>query len=1195
MLICRYLMVCLGMLVAGCAFAAPRLAPTPVFGRLGVADGLPSTVVYKIVQDRDGFIWFGTQDGLARYDGVGFRIWRNDPLDTHSLAGNQISVLFVDSSNRLWVGCDDAGLSVLDGRGGGFRRLRHDASDPASLPSDDVWAITEDRDGAIWMGTYSGGLARLRADGQHFDVLRKRDPDKPSDSGLGSNTVLSLLPTESGALWIGTDAGIDRRETDGRIVHVGLDEYIAPGRPLHVLSIAVDGDGVIAATGAGLLRIDSQLKATRLDSGAGIRKLYGFAQSKDGDLWLATRHGTVRRQRDGSESSYPSQAMLPGGLPGEALSDVLADAAGGIWFAAVDGGVAHLPPQWRRFSQFRELPGTDSGLFHGRVAGMGFSADGTLWLVNASDGLDRLDPATGRVEHLNKFTRGEDIRLRMVFEDRRGRLWLGQQRGLRLIDPSTDSVRDFPVVADQPDALPAARITQFAEAPDTLWISVPSFGLLRIDPDSLVISRIEPGDATGLRSSDISQMTLSPTGELWVAHDQGMDRYDATKQHFVAQSTIPAKRVHAFDFAADGSLWLHRFGALEHYAVDRDSVRLLERLDAAAGWPALSAGGLVVDAKRRLWLTTPRGLYRVDPTGPVSIRHYDASDGLLSPEFVDGTLHLRGDGALFAATQSGVLALDTLRADDARIASVVQWTTINVRRDDARVEFEPGALIDLRWNDRDLRVQARALEFAGQKRYQFRLDPIDRDWSEPAERGEREFSQLRAGDYRLHMRVSIDGSTAIESLLPLQVHVEPPPWASKAAYAAYAFALFSLGAISLLAWRRRIARRYELDLARQRRMLAEQASAAKSDFLAHMGHEIRTPMTGLLGMTELLVRSPLDERQRNYAAAIRSSGEQMLRLVNDALDLARIEAGRLELDDEAFDPGALTREVGTIGIALAERKGIAFEWEYVEKDVPRQVRGDARRIRQILLNLISNAVKFTSRGGVALRLERHADSGLRWSVRDSGPGISPELRKRLFRRYEQGDRGRRAGGSGLGLAICRELTELMQGAITLEDAPGGGCLFHVDLRLQIVEENPASISEDRRAEKVDRYGAAILDLLLVENDAHSASDLTILLQALGHRVRLAANGLAALSELAAQRPDIALVALEMPGIDGLQVARMWRKRETEQDLLRLPLIALSSLAGSAGDTEARSAGMDHLLRKPVDSASVSAILQQHAR
>jgi CheY-like chemotaxis protein len=298
----------------------------------------------------------------------------------------------------------------------------------------------------------------------------------------------------------------------------------------------------------------------------------------------------------------------------------------------------------------------------------------------------------------------------------------------------------------------------------------------------------------------------------------------------------------------------------------------------------------------------------------------------------------------------------------------------------------------------------------------------------------------------------------------------------------------------------------------------------------------------------------------------------LLKLVNDALDLARIEAGKLELENAPFDPRTLIHDVAQLEQGQARAKGLRFDLD-VPDDLPARMIGDALRIKQVLLNLANNALKFTERGGVTLRVRRAGD-GLRFSVIDTGPGIPEASQTRLFQRFEQVTGPQRRAGSGLGLAICRELVAIMGGSIELESKVAFGTTFHVRLPLPVTQE-PVAAS----AQHGDGAGARSLRILLVEDDVIVAAVIRGLLERAGHEVRYVGNGLAALAELAQASCDLILLDLDLPGIDGFQIARLIRQREAAGQ--RIPIVAITARSGGDEETRAREAGMDGFLRKPL--------------
>jgi CheY-like chemotaxis protein/nitrogen-specific signal transduction histidine kinase len=389
-------------------------------------------------------------------------------------------------------------------------------------------------------------------------------------------------------------------------------------------------------------------------------------------------------------------------------------------------------------------------------------------------------------------------------------------------------------------------------------------------------------------------------------------------------------------------------------------------------------------------------------------------------------------------------------------------------------------------------------------------------------------------------------------------------------------------------YRARVERRNAMALAEERRQIAEQASEAKSRFLADLGHEIRTPMTGVLGMAELLYSEPLNVSQRRRVEAIRAAGQHLMGLLNDALDLARIEAGRLELQDAPFDLHQMLSAAGELIRPQAESKGLEFEL-VLEESLPRGVLGDAGRLRQIVLNLGHNAAKFTNQGKVILRAGKY-EGRIRIDVIDTGAGIDAASQEHLFGRFTQAEGARTwsiHGGSGLGLSICRQLTRAMQGNISVVSETGCGACFTVTIPLPEIE-----LLERRSTSrlKVRDVGAEAKMILLVEDDALVAEVISELLTKQGHTVTSALHGLEALTRVSNESFDLAFLDLDLPGLDGLELARIWPQQE-----LAAPIVALTARADSEAEPQARSAGMVGFLRKPVTGMMLADAVSRFAK
>jgi signal transduction histidine kinase/streptogramin lyase/ActR/RegA family two-component response regulator len=1130
--------------------------PTPQFRRYGSANGLPSSMVYTVVQAPDGTMWFGTKNGIARFDGVEFQAYRHVAGDPGSLYGNGISSLLIDRQGRLWAGGLDAGLNRLDAASGTFRHWGHDPADPASLVSEKVWALAQTADGSLWVGTRYG-LDRMGADGRFEHVVNPLLGPKPADFG----EVASLYVDPRQRLWAGSAHGLFRRDPDGSWHRVLAAD---PEQPLDAWRIDGNGEEVRIASVRGLLVVGRDGLVHRFAEHE-LPDTNVMVSTRDhaGRLWIGTQRGLFLQERPaGPVIPVMNQPVLYGNLPGTWVWQLYVDREGGLWVTMLDGGVAYLAPGWYGFSRYTHIPDDPSSLRDPVATTMARGRDGRhVWVGERGGRVDRLDPSTGAVDHVLSDLRGDVVGMT---EGDGGKLWVAVQGALyRTEGDKADRV--------DPDGGMIRHPLEVEPGPDhRLYVRTFGEGLFRVDPDTLAVTPVPMHHADDKMLWG-AQMTLSDRGVFFYASEGGLMRLDPTHTFFEPVPGGPTGvSVEAFSFSPDG-LWLATPDALEQYRYHGDGLALVRRVDMAQGWPSIGVVDMRVDARGRVWIFGAGGLWRFDPDSG-RFRSFGLQDGLSNTEFARG-FALMPDGNLYAPTLGGVVAFNPDSVCEQATVPQLALTRVRVRRHGRLVDLPLGpGPIEVDWRDRELGIEARVFSYVdpSANRYRFRLGGLDTGWVDVDSRGEREFAGLGAGDYTLEVMAAGAGGAWAHLAAPLRIHVEAPPWARWWAWLAYAITLALAVWLVMWVWRRRIAQHHRIALAEQQRSLAEEASAAKTQFLATLSHEIRTPMTGVMGMAELLLTTPLQPEQREYTLAMQRSGGMLLKLLNDALDLARIEAGRFNLEPAPFDPRQLVDDVAQLQLGHAQAKRLGFQVELAD-DLPSRVVGDAVRIKQVLLNLTHNALKFTEYGSVRLCAERCGD-GLVFSITDTGPGIPEAAQARLFQRFEQVDGPQRRAGSGLGLAICRELVGMMGGSIELQSRLAQGTTFRVRLPLRAPEG--AAGSSGLAHASVGRT----LHLLLVEDDAIVAAVIRGQLERQRHRVCYVANGLGALAELEQSRFDALLLDLDLPGVDGFQIARLIRQREEPGQ--RLPIIAVTARSGGDEEARTREAGMDAFLRKP---------------
>jgi diguanylate cyclase (GGDEF)-like protein len=796
--------VLLAVVAVLCSLRTPAFSPPEMlFAPLGNDEGLSPGAIMAIAQDAQGFMWFGSEDGLDRFDGYQLRHFIHKHGDAGSLPNNWIAALARDASGRLWVGSDGGGLVWRDDVLGQFRPPGAQSGQPQLDPNIKIRALHFDRSGRLWIATRGAGVRVL--DAAHNTTQEFRHDDRDPNS-LSDDSVFAFAEDSSGKMWIGTATGLDRLDPDtGRI-----DRFAARLRaaglpkdaPVKVNALYEDVRGVLwIGLESCLVRFDEAASGfTMLPHREGDptalpeARITALLEDDEQRLWVGTSAGlALLDRRTDKFVVLRHDPTNQSSLPDSNVTSLFQDRSGLLWIGTKSGGVARWNPRSWSFGHHRFGAGAIDS-----VTSFAVDTRGTLWVGSFGAGAASIDLSSGAIKRYRRsaqkpFALRDDTIMAMVTDDR-NRAWLGtMDNGIERIDPERGEITHFDYAAADPATLPAPGVMSLLrDTRGRIWVGTFGGGLAMIDPETDRVVRYEHGGgaASALSGDRATALAEDRTGLIWIGTDGGglnvLDPATGLFAHFMHDPADPASlsanTIYAVHVDSKGGVWVGtRGGGLDRVrGAPFGHERLhFENLSESDGLPNSTVYGIESDASGKLWVSTNRGLAAVQPADR-SVRSFRRSHGLQGDEFNFGAHYRAPDGTLYFGGSNGYNAFlpERLQLNDKPPPVVLT----EVLKNNTEVSQTPETLreLDLGFRDAVVTFQFAALDFTGpaENRYAYRLDGFDTDWVNAGARRQATYTNLSGGDYVFRVRAANSDGRWNETPLSLTVRVAPPPWAT---------------------------------------------------------------------------------------------------------------------------------------------------------------------------------------------------------------------------------------------------------------------------------------------------------------------------------------------------------------------------------------------------------------------------------
>jgi len=1178
------------------------------FNNLSVNQGLSDNFCTSIAQDKAGFIWIGTSNGLNLYDGSGFA-WFNKNSSSNSLVSDEITVLLADDKNGLYIGTWE-GLSYLN-----TETLKFETIDLGFNIR--IRVMMRDTQGYIWIGTDTG-LLKYDPESKKYTYLNDQN------SNLSHNTVRSIYMDLHGDLWVGTFDKLNRlRKGSPKFESYNLKGNYKPSLKnnmiLDIHPFSKSDDSILwIGSETGLFSFNTLTgnftHFNEKNSNLSNEVIKSVSTAWNGEVWLGTDFGlSIYNPLSGKFRSYYHNPTLPHSIVNNVISSIFHDDASLIWLVTPNG-----ISRYNRFSSFFSyLPVyyfINDNIVGNQVKDIIAEGDSIFWLATMH-GVIKYDVSTRQQVIFDNSPENRNHILlnnvNTICDDNAGKIWIGTAGGINIWDKGKKKMSSIFADFEEGSSIKSNYINKFLFGPDgSFWVSSWDGGLYKAfggfdSPENLTFKLI----------SDINTNTITVGQDaLWLINMQNFYRVDLKtleisqikKFNSLSQDT----RIFSIYYSLRGDIWLGARGGIYEYKISRDSFAFHQI------FPGNEAGiiNITEDNEGNIWTSSYSTIAKYN-TGTGKVELFPVDFEMPLKGFSRGCATRTASGQLIFGGENGLL---TFRPEDISIIEYLPRIFIS-RIKINNTEIRPGELVNgkvlidktlpfVKNIKLDYTARSFTLEFSSsyfwqpdRKYYSYKLEGFDDKWNEVSgQKNYATYPNLSPGKYSFKVRGTNNLGEWSSEYAILNIQIKPPLWASPVFIIIYILGFFGIAAGAFLYYDNRLKLKNELKVIRLEKEHSEELSRSKQELFTNISHEFRTPLTLIIGSVEELIKSiNLKEESLRFVSLIEKNSRRLLWLNNQLLDFRKLENNSLDLRVGKNDIIKFSREIYELFSDKASRKQIKYD--FISDQEVAEVWFDPGKMETILFNLLANAFKFTRpEGSISLIVKVSREPELlypggtaRLVVKDTGIGISAEEQKNIFDTFYQSKEARKMErGSGIGLTLVKEYTKMHHGEIELNSTPGLGSEFTVILPLgnshfaeESINDKPESIlvpissGQGRKEEHVSFEFYPDSDkplLLLVEDDTEMVDFLFISLRE-KYNIIVSENGDEGYKNACSSLPELIISDVLMPEMDGLM---MCKKLKGNPKSSHIPIILISAQNQDFQKIEGLKSGADAFLSKP---------------